>query len=310
MTLKYRANEMAANTIPAETVKVYLTTITDEVLAKATITASLEADPTVVEATQHAGVVNIKCETLDGLANYSKTKGMASGAITLTWTPYSLSFDRGRQFAIDALDISREDGAIEASGTLARFVRQQVVPEVDKVRIAKTAAAAVTATHTEAYTPAAATILEKLEGAIDSVRDGSNIETGTTIFINRKYKGVLSKSTQMTAIRNIGEAGTALNTEIAELNGAQVIWAPDSYMHTEFTAAESGLTAGGSEIIALAVAPDCAQGVVSHQYSKIYETVPGFDGPVIDYRIFHDCFVPTNRAAGTYAITKTASGGS
>jgi hypothetical protein len=72
---------------------------------------------------------------MDGLGDYSRNGGYASGNVTMTNETVAFNYDRGRKFSVDAMD--NEETAGLAFGKLSsEFLRTKAVPEVDAFRYA------------------------------------------------------------------------------------------------------------------------------------------------------------------------------
>lgn len=293
--------EGTANTM--EAVPVYIKEMMDEIVKSAALTTDLNADSRLARQAQGKNKIEIFTLAMEGLGNYNKTTGYPTGAAVAEWEEYTPDFDRGKEFVLDAVDAT--DVETTASLMMAEFVRQSVVPEVDCVNLMRPSAAAVTAGNTAAITPAAATFLGQISDAIDAVRDGAKREDGTVVYVNRAYKSILNKSTEVSKVRNVDGGRAAVNTGVQTIDDAKVVYVPDSYMRTAFTAGTNGLTAGGSPVAFLAVAPGCVHGVQVHQAPKIIDkdVAQGVDGYKIDYRIMFDCIVLKNKLGGIYAAT-------
>ncbi len=120
---------------PIELFKVYIDQL-DEVYKQASKTSVLDSDGGIFGAGANAGEVVIPKMTMNGLADYSRSGGYVSGDVTLGKETKSCDYDRGRKFTVDAMD--NEESAGVAFGKLSsEFIRTQVVPELDAVRMAK-----------------------------------------------------------------------------------------------------------------------------------------------------------------------------
>lgn len=107
----------------------------DEVYKQASCTAVLDGDMSLVSEGANAGEIVIPKMSMDGLGEYSRNSGYASGDVTLTNETVACNFDRGRAFNIDAMD--NEETAGVAFGKLSsEFIRTKVVPELDAFRFA------------------------------------------------------------------------------------------------------------------------------------------------------------------------------
>lgn len=107
----------------------------DEVYKKASLTADLDGDTTLVRAGANANEIVIPKISMDGLADYSRNSGYVGGDVTLTNETVQFNYDRGRKFGVDAMD--NEETAGVAFGKLAsEFIRTKQVPEIDAFRFA------------------------------------------------------------------------------------------------------------------------------------------------------------------------------
>lgn len=306
------SDDNVANSITAITKQI--TDYLDEVVTATARTSDLVANPALVRAGQTASTVKVGTVAMDGLGTYSKSKGYPTGAVSLTWQTMELAYDRARQFNLDSVDIEETEDVIAGAYVMSEFVRQQVVPEIDKVRIAKAFQGAVSASQvTYSFTASAANAVGAIVDAIDMARDGAMNEENTVVFVDSALKPYIAKSSEMTKTADIKSGVRALYTQVDEVNGAKVVYCPSSYMKSAWTAYDgvtNGQTAGGlvaasgaKDIKVLAVAGGCAQGVVAHNLAKIVTDPDDIDGVKVNYRIFHDCFVPANKKYGIAAYT-------
>ena len=116
------------------TFKKYIDLI-DEVYKNASATSKLDGDTTLVQAGANANEIVIPKLAMDGLADYDRNGGYKDGSVNLTNETVKFNYDRGRRFAVDAMD--NEETAGLAFGKLSsEFIRTKVVPEMDAFRFA------------------------------------------------------------------------------------------------------------------------------------------------------------------------------
>lgn len=107
----------------------------DEVYKNASTSQILDGDTTLVQAGTNANEIVIPKISMDGLGDYSRNGGYASGNVTMTNETVAFNYDRGRKFSVDAMD--NEETAGLAFGKLSsEFLRTKAVPEVDAFRYA------------------------------------------------------------------------------------------------------------------------------------------------------------------------------
>lgn len=107
----------------------------DEVYKLASTTSKLDGDSTLVQMGANANEIVIPKISMDGLADYDRNGGYKDGSVNLTNETVKFNYDRGRRFAVDAMD--NEETAGLAFGKLSsEFIRTKVVPEMDAFRFA------------------------------------------------------------------------------------------------------------------------------------------------------------------------------
>lgn len=312
-------------------VKKYLTDITDEIAVSDALTSYMTPNATLFKAATSAGSFLVPTITTTALGNYDKAKGAALGAVSTSFKEYQLQYDRARSFILDGVDVMQEDGLLQTSAVLGEFMRQEVVPEIDALRIAKCASTAVAASNTVSKAPAKASFLSDITAGMNKVRASQHLRTtaGMKIHINDNYQDILEQSSEFSRNKDIAAGFRRLDTGVDMINQAEIIYTPADYMKTAFTlnsaisstapssatdVPDGGFTpaSGALDVAALIVAPNVANGLVASEAKQIFPegTVPGVFGSQIDYRIFHDCIILENKKTGVYAVTVPASASS
>ncbi len=107
----------------------------DEVYKQEAKTSGLDGDSSLVQAGANTNEIIIPKIDMDGLGDYSRNGGYTDGDVKFTNETVKFNYDRGRAFAVDAMD--NEETAGLAFGKLAsEFIRTKVVPEMDAFRFA------------------------------------------------------------------------------------------------------------------------------------------------------------------------------
>ena len=107
----------------------------DEVYKQEAKTSVLEAAAGTVRQGSNAHEIMIPKMDMDGLGDYSRANGYASGDVTLEYETKAFNYERGRMFSVDTMD--DEETQEIAFGRLAgEFVRTKAVPELDAFRFA------------------------------------------------------------------------------------------------------------------------------------------------------------------------------
>ena len=79
-------------------------TLLDEIYKLSSLTAVLDGPNELVREGANANEILIPKMSVQGLANYNKQTGYEAGSITLDYETKKCTYDRGRMFAIDAVD--------------------------------------------------------------------------------------------------------------------------------------------------------------------------------------------------------------
>lgn len=75
--------------------------------------------------------VKIPKMSVQGLGDYDRDSGYATGAITMSWETHTMTQDRARKFQIDEMDVDETNFILTAATVMGEFQRQAVIPEID-----------------------------------------------------------------------------------------------------------------------------------------------------------------------------------
>lgn len=236
--------------------------------------------------------------SMQGLGTYDRNEGYVDGAVTYSFDTYALSQDRGRRFRIDALDVDESGFGLVAANVAAEFQRTKVIPEIDAYRYSKLAQAAQIR---EEYTPDNATVMSQLMAQLSQVRDVTGGEGEVVIVMARPVYDKLMLSGDG-AIDNAQFIQGELEFGVKTINGAPVIPVPSARMKTEYEFSPDGdggfAPAADAKAINWLICPKSAPVAVSKTDNvKIIapEANQFADAWDIDYRKYHDLFVPENK---------------
>lgn len=282
--------------------------ILDEIYKSSSKTAILD---TANERVRFIGAdtVNLYTTSMDGLGDYSRNAGFVTGSATGAWEPYKLMQDRGRSFMVDVMDNDETMGM--AFGTLVgEFIRTQVTPEIDAYRFAKYAGTSGISTATPADVTPGTTDLPNLIQTAETVMGDDEVpEEGRILFISETAYAALKD--KITRIVLNGERG--VQTAVDFYDNMRVIRVPKGRFNTAITlndGVSAGETAGGFVVPAstsypinfMIVHPSAVLQVTKHLVPRIFspQVNQSADAWKFDYRVYHDCFVETNKVAGIY----------
>lgn len=257
--------------------------------------------------------------TMDGLGNYDREKGFPAGGINLKFSTYTMTQDRGRTFTLDAMDVDESNFILMAGQVLKIFQNTKVIPEVDSYRYAKIAQLAAAADRAVyGYLPTAKDIYDALIADIAAVQDkiGADIPlvvtmsilTANLLFNNDK----ISKSISVVNFEK-GE----ITTQIKAINNVPIQQVPSDRLKTayKFYKGSGDEQAGGYEtaedaqtINWIVSAKEAPIAVSKQDKMRIFEPDANInaDAYKLDYRRYHDLWIPKNKLDGVRVNIKEA----
>ena len=298
---------MAINTLQYS--QQFQTVLDAQMLASAT-SAFMEANAGQVKY-DGGDTVHIPEISMQGLAKYDRDEGFNQGSVTLKFNPYKMTQDRGRTFQLDSMDVNETNFVATAGTVMGEFQRTQVIPEIDAYRYSKISALATAENKvTTGFTPAVATILEKLEAEITEIQDVVGEDEGLIIVMSTKLRTILNNADKFNRYLNVAEfKNGSINTTVKSFNDIPILGVPSARMKTQyvFNDGETGdQRAGGfkadtgAKDINWIIMPQRAPIAVS-KTDKVRVFAPDInqkaDAWKIDYRKYHDLWIPKNRFA-------------
>lgn len=246
--------------------------------------------------------VKIPSLVLQGLADYDRDKGYTQGALTLSWQLAQMTQDRGRSFNLDANDVDESNFVLSAGNVMSEFQRTRVVPEVDAYRIAKLVKEAGEE-NSRKYTVNATSILKELKSDITAVRDKIGDTEPLVCLMSIPVNAVLDSSDKLSkSFEVMNFEGGAAYTQVKALDGVPILRVPSSRMYSAITMTADG--DGGYTKAESAVSVNwiiCAKSapiaVSKTDTVRIFppEQYPLANAWHVDYRKYHDLWLPTNK---------------
>ena len=287
----------------------FQTVLDAQMLAGAT-SAFMEANAGQVKY-DGGDTVHIPEISMQGLAKYDRDEGFNQGSVTLKFNPYKMTQDRGRTFQLDSMDVNETNFVATTGTVMGEFQRTQVIPEIDSYRYSKIAALATAENKvTTGFTPAVATILEKLEAEITEIQDVVGEDEGLIIVMSTKLRTILNNADKFNRYLNVAEfKNGSVNTTVKSFNDIPILGVPSARMKTAYVF-NDGKTANqqaggfkadtGAKDINWIIMPQRAPIAVS-KTDKVRVFTPELnqkaDAWKIDYRKYHDLWIPKNRFA-------------
>jgi len=265
--------------------------------------------------------VKIPKMVMDGMADYDRSSGFVAGGVTLSWETHAMTMDRGRTFSLDAMDVNESNFVATGGAVMGMFQREKVIPEVDAYRLSAIATKAINATQSVDYTAASATILATLRGQIAVIQD--NIGENAPLVISMSFAAANVLDMADNIAKQLGVADFVqgnVTLKVRAIDGIPIIRVPSARMKTAYVfndGTTEGQTAGG---FTADVAAQDINWIISARRSIIAisktdkmriftpDVNQSADAWKMDYRKYHDIWVPDNKVAGIYACTVALPG--
>lgn len=286
------------------------TTNLDKVVERGVLTADLSVNSAFIGEYMGNGKIEVADIVMQGLGDYSRATGFPSGDITLTWTPYTMTEDRGREFEIDKMD-DEERAMLVSANLMAEFARLKVIPEVDAVRFAKMHANAGHVATAADFTTAAAAGAA-LDLAEEYMEDLGIELKSCILYCTAEFKRLLKQGQQY----RIGQ-GEAPNRTFMTFDDMKVVTVPTTRFYTKLDMLDGGSTeaaggyakaSDGKGINFQVVDPRSAIALQKHETLRHFapEVNQTKDAHKWQYRLYHDLLVMKNQKKGIYTCPKTA----
>ena len=304
---------MAINTL--EMAKIFQQELDKQMLTIGT-SSWMEANATNVQY-NGGDTVRMPMISTSGLAKYDRDNGFNRGAVTLSYKDYTLTQDRGRTFHLDAMDVNESNFIATAGTVVGEFQRVQVAPEIDAYRYSRIAALAKGASHeSAAFTPTKDNILDKLDEEITKIQDIVGEDEPLVIVMATPIRTILNGAKDVTRYLDVADfkAG-AVNTKVRTYNEIPIFSVPSVRMKTAYVFADGKTTGqesggfkadtGAKAINWIIMARHAPIAISKTDKVRIFEpdTNQTADAWKIDYRKFHDLWIPSNKLAGVWVNT-------
>ncbi len=250
---------------------------------------------------------------MDGLGDYSRTDGYPKGDSSLTYTPYTLNQERGKQLFLDAQD-SDESGISDLAGKLVgEFTRTRVIPEVDAYNIS--ALFAIAAAANNVLEPNADSPVADLLTIINACEEKMEYEGGNMVaLVNPAMYNLLQTTTELQRYLSVSDfTQGGLTYKVKNLNGVPIIPVSSSRMKTSYTFGDNGFAPANNagDICALVLPKDSASFVKKVDKCQILspDQVEDFDAYKINFRMYYDLICKNSRRETIFAIAVPANNG-
>ena len=240
------------------------------------------------------GVKTVNVYSVDTvpLTNYTRSGTNRYGTpddLPDTTQSLTLTQDKAFTYIVDKGDNQEQMNIKQAATTLARQVREVIVPAIDTYRLGVMSAAATAATQVITDAPTKDNIIELLGKANVFLDNGLVPTLGRTMWISSSAANLVTMNTQFQRKGDMANP-VVINGLLGSILEATVIKVPDNY-----------LPAGTSAIIGYGNAMTAP---VTLSELKAHVDAPGISGVLCEGRIIHDAFVLDARAKG-FAMLQT-----
>lgn len=254
--------------------------------------------------------VNIPKMKTPGLGNMAAYKA-PDGDLTLEYEQKYLQYYRGRNMVIGRYDVDETNFAMTVGNAMRVFLNDNVIPEVDKLRLMRAAQTAYKSSKVSYYNPVVGTILTNLLSDIALVQDKIGENEQLYIQMSTTVKNTLMLSSEMTKYLNSRElAVKAINLKIQTVNDQFIIGAPSGYLKTSFyllDGSTTGQETGGlssdpfAQSVNWIIASRSALDAISRpQITKIIDPDTNQEGEYwkIMFSLYHGIFDYDNKIEG------------
>lgn len=293
----------------------------DEQMVPALATGWMDGN---ADMTKYSGGREIKIPkiTMDGMGNYDRQNGYVEGSVTLEWQTMEMTMDRGRSFTLDAMDVDETNFAMSAGNVMGEFQRAKVVPEIDAYRLST--AAKLAGTRARTLTPTAANILKELKADVAAVQDEVGEDEELVIHMSTLIAQFLDVNADVARQLSVGEFKKGeMTLKVKMLDNIPILRTPSSRMKTGFVFYDGQTESDGAAqdptpdqrpggfapaadavgINWLIIARRAPIGVTKTDKVRVFDpsTYQKANAWHIDYRKYHDLWIPDNKKNGLFA---------
>lgn len=223
------------------------------------------------------GTVALTDYQTEGTSRYGTVKELEN-----TKQDMKMTQDKAFSFSIDRKSADDTNGAMEVGNALGRQIREQVVPELDKYRLAKiVAGAGKTVTGAIAKNEAYDKVLD---GQI-ALREAKAPRTGNVIYVSTEFFKKLKLDENFIKASELGQQ-VLMTGQLGMVDGLPVIVATADVLP--------------EKVDFVITNPNATTSPVKLETYKVHEDPVGINGYLVEGRIRFDAFVLKNQAKCIY----------
>lgn len=284
--------------------------ILDEIYKGASLSARLDG---LAKPVSFAGANVVKVFKIGtiGLGTYSRVTGYPAANVSGTWETLTLANERGREMFMDRED-DEEMLGMAMGNLVGEFMRTQVIPEVDAYRFSKYASWSGIQEVASPTTLASGTVIAAIDAATAAMNAQEVPVEGRVLFVSDSVQAFLDA-----ALTRVYANETGIVSQVKNYNGMPVVMVPQTRFYKGITldagasASAGGFTktsSTGRDINFLMIHPSAVLQIAKHDNLKMFDpdTNQSADGWKLQYRLYHDAFVYTNKVNGVYSHIKAS----
>lgn len=296
--------------------KVFQEALDEEMIAGST-TGWMELNSDMVKYSG-GNEVKIPSIAMDGLADYDKDNGFTKGGVELTWETKAMSMDRGRAFQLDENDVDETNFIATAGAVMGQFQRTKVIPEVDAYRYSTIATMAIETNKTRSLAVTKSNILSELKNDVADILDIVGGGEQIIVTLSHKIGTILDLADEIKKNLSVVEFTKGeITTKTKALDDAIILRAPSRRMKTAYVFNDgktTGQEKGGfdaaetaKDINWLITVRRAVIAVSKTDKVRIFdpETNQKARAWGLDYRKYHDIWIPKNKLDGIFVNTAT-----
>ena len=193
-----------------------------------------------------------------------------------TTKDYVLTKDRSFTYTIDRGNHTEQLMVKESGKSLARQIKEVVVPEIDKYRIATWSAAAISNGKTKSAAITKENAYISLLDAQESLDESKVPAAGRICFVTPRFANLIKQDETFVKAGDMSQK-MLIKGQIGEIDGVRIIKVPSTYFPANH------------DFILLY--PKCSTSPKKLEDYKTHNNPPGVNGWLVEGRQIYDCFV-------------------
>ncbi|MGO3650952.1 hypothetical protein [Vagococcus sp.] len=266
--------------------------------------------------------VKLPSLTMDGLGDYDRQTGYVDGDVTLEWDTHKLTQDRGRRFQLDSQDVDETNFVATAGNVMGEFQRTQVVPEIDAFRYSKIATLVKGAGNSREIELTASNALDELLQDLAVLEDKIGTQSNVIVTLspvmvqllasNERFKNLTSESVLKQG--DLDLRLTSINDNALRKVASKLLKSQFTFQDGKTSGQEAGgfaNAAGAQNINWLITTKDAPIAISKTDVIRVFDPLTNQDANAwrMDYRKYHDLWIPKNKLEKVYANLVPVTGG-